>query len=612
MSTFPAQISRIERLIIWGLLAVLAAFSVACIFWIPFDRLKLLRPIPANAVLVGSQRNPGSCLENMATNVFFKSFFDSNETAWKNLRSNRYAARILASRSIIAYTPDIERPAARGGQPSIPAVVISSWIGGWTPLLRWALWIHPPGDIVPLGDYDGHRLWACKRPFPLFGKASFFSFAVDEGVFIGCLSQSRNGIVYLLRNYDGRKDSILNLPACNSLLAGGIAGRAPGRFEGKIPVADQVWLRVDLPNAVQNKPLFAVCSLDALEDDYLAATIRFAPDPGFVRQGRAVADSPSRSAMAERGASIQLDDSAGLNRNLAQIGKMYACSPSIVALIPSEMVAGGLNELVSPAWAKAVKPVFAQSSGTNNICLLMVLTGAYGGQFGNEPFRIAVPTVLLAVPGCRQDSFRPVPTRSEVSERKPQGEESVRVKQTKTAVLELLDLINLKYRLGLILNSALPPAGQCPVFAIESTASGPLNSLPVEDQPAFAFYDDWFLLASNSAGLRKLLLNFQSQSVPANGGNNKWLHRASSRRTKSFIWIDPGEGGKALRFALTASIMMLDSNARDSSRQNTIKILKAARSWLENISSLKNCAAWMESENGKAVIRLEAGQKSSN
>jgi len=548
------KISYVERLAILGLAAALGVFAVACIFRTPYDQSKLLRPIPANAVMIGFHRNLGPRLESIATNIFFKSFFDSNETAVKKLRSNHYTARILASRLIImAYVPDFNQFTTRGAWSSTPALVISSWVGGWSPVLRWALWIHPPKDIVPLGDYNGHRLWAYKKPIPFFGKVSFLSFAVDEGIFIGCLSQDRSGIACLLRNYDGRNDSILNVPQC--------------RFEEKTSVPDQVWLRVDLPNATQNKSFFAVCSLNALENDYLAATIRFEPD-------------------------IYLDNYVGQNRDLAEIGKMYACLPSVVALFPSDMVVGGLDGLISPAWARAVKPILAPSFGTNNVCLLMVLTGAYGGQFGKEPFKITVPTVLLAVSGSRQDSFR-----------------SIRVKQMKAAVLELLDLINLKYRFGLILNSTLPPAGQCPIYAIESTASAPLNSLPVEDQPAFAFYNDWLLLASNSAGLRKILLNFQSQAAIPDDENNILLKQPTSRQAKAFIWIDPGEGGKALRFALTTSIIMLDADGRNQSKQNTIKILKGLRSWLESISNMKNCAAWLESENGKTVVRLEIGRK---
>jgi len=575
-----------ERIVAWIVLAALAAFTVACIFWTPYDQSKLLRPIPANAVMISSHRNLGSRLEIIATNIFFKSFFDFNETDLKNIRSNRYTARILSSHLIImAYVPDFDQSTTRShakrlasAWSSNPALAVLSWVGGWSPVLRWALWIHPPKDIMPLGDYNGHRLWAYEKPVSFLGAANYFSFAIDEGMFIGCLSQDRNGVIYLLRNSDGRKDSILNVPACPSTDGRSASGRPQCRLLASSTAADQIWMRFNLPYSPQKQSVFATCSLDAIENDYLAATIRFEPD-------------------------IHLDNYIGQNRDLLDIGKIYACSPSIAALFPSDMVADGLNGLtrpgglISPAWARAVKPIFAPSSGANNVCLLTVFTGDYGGHYGPEPFRVSVPTVLLAVSGARQE-------------------------QTKAAVLELLDLINLKHRLGLILNSALPSAGQCPIFAIESTSSAPLNSLPVEDRPAFAFYNDWFLLASNSAGLRKILLNFQSQAVAPDDGNNIWLKRADNRQTKAFIWIDPGEGGKALRFALTASIIMLDADGlpamptrialqagRDPSKQNTIKILKGLRAWLETISNLENCAAWIESENGKMVVRLEIGCK---
>jgi len=572
--------SHKERLAAWVLLAAIAAFSVFCIFWTPYDEARLLRPIPANAVFISANHRLGPRLENLATNIFLKPFLDAREADLKNLRGNRYAARILASRSIVAYVPEVGQSASRlaSARPSHPAFVISSWVGGWTPVLRWALWIHPPRDILPLGEYHGHRLWTCKKPVACFGADNFFSFAMDEGVFIGCLSGDRNGIVGLLRNYDERKDSILDVPQS-------------GLLKKSSPAEDKIWARFSLPYSPQKQSVFAVCSLDAIENDYLSATIRFEPEfcpPALLRT----------------------------NRKLAQIGKISACSPVIVASFPSDLVAEGLDGLVPPEWTAALKPILAPSAGAGNVCGLTLFTGAYGGKFGKEPFRMTVPTVLLAVSGSRPE-------------------------QTKAAVLRLLDLINTKQRLGLILNSTLPPAGQIPVFAVESTTGALLKSLPVEDQGAFAFYHDWFLLASNSAGLRKLLLNFQSQAIPGemsgnfspeadspSGGNvvgaplvgDRFEDRRAqarplqatqpgNRQKKAFVWIDPAAGGKALRLALMASIIMLNTEDKNPSGQNTIKILRAVRSWLEGISNLENFTAWLEPEDGRTVVRLEIGRK---
>ena len=213
--------------------------------------------------------------------------------------------------------------------------------------------------------------------------------------------------------------------------------------------------------------------------------------------------------------------------------------------------------------------------------MIAVFTGDHGGKFGREPFRVTVPTFLLAIPGSRPE---PV----------------------KKAVSELLDLINTKNRLGLILNSSLQPAGRFPIYAVESTSGALLKSLTVEDQPAYAFYNDWFLLASNSAGLRKLLLDIQFQPGPAGDGEKNLSYQADDLRKQAFIRIDPGEGGKALRLVLmVASVMLADS--RDPSRQNTVVILKKVRSWLEAIGGLQNCAAWLETDNGKTVLRIEIG-----
>jgi hypothetical protein len=134
-----------------------------------------------------------------------------------------------------------------------------------------------------------------------------------------------------------------------------------------------------------------------------------------------------------------------------------------------------------------------------------------------------------------------------------------------------------------------------------------LKSLPAEDQPAYAFYGDWFLLASNSAGLRKILVDLQSRPAGSGDGAGGLAGKAEDLRRQAFIRIDPGEGGKALRLAIMASIIMLDADGRDPSKRKTVTLLKAARSWLEAVGGLQNCAAWLETENGKTVARVEIG-----
>ena len=527
------------RVIFLAILTDLVALVIFCILWTPFNPRELFRPIPAGAVFVSSHRDAPSRYEALATNVFFKSLFSGKELPNHLPGGNRTAALLFGRQTVCAYVPSL-------GQSACPAMVIASWTGAWAPVIRWALWFHVPKEIVQTGENNGRRLWMIRKPFPAFGadtSASFFSFAFDEGVFIGCLSEDQDGIAALLQVYDGRSDSILKVKEFSL--------REPA------PEMDRMWMRVESGHAARRPQTFyATCSIDFLKDDCLLATLRF--EPGIFRI---------------KGASV--------TNAFEGLGRLYGCRPDFLAKLTSDLIAGLLDSFADPGWAGSLAPILVRPSGSNNASFLMVFNGDYGGHLGKDPFRIPMPTILLVAPASQR--------------------------RAKDAISELLDLLNAKYRLGLIINSAVEPAGKCPVFALESTSAGDFNSLPVDDRPAFAFHNGWLLLASNCAGLRPILMSLQAESGPGEGASNEWMRRALNRRAEAFVWFDPDMGGRAVRLALTTAIAMTAREDRARRNQSTVRLLKTTRNWLESISSLKNCCIWLEAEHGRTVARVEIG-----
>ncbi|MDD5482754.1 MAG: hypothetical protein PHP98_03775 [Kiritimatiellae bacterium] len=526
-----------QRPAVWMLIASLGVFFVFFILRTPPDRLRLLRPIPSDAVLIGAHHKLGARLPELKTNVFLKPVMDSAHFPAANFFQNRMiAGRLAAKTTCWAYVPDFNRTGR-------PVLVISSWIGGWATLLRWLFWIYCPPDIAPLGVYDGHRLWTIKEPVPFMGHPNFLSFAFHDGVLIASFSRDRGDIAHLMRICDSR-GGIVSKWQCRTL---------------KNPPADEIRARMTPRRCPPEQSVWATASLGKLKNDYLAAAVRFEPDFCFDRY---------------------------LLRNQARAGaaEMCACSPSAAVLLPAALAAEGIKRTISPEWAREIMPLIAPPSGTNEACLLMIFTDDYSGRFGRDPFRIRVPTFLLAVSGVREE-------------------------KAKTTVTGLLDFINRKYRAGLILNANLPSAGRCPLFAIEATSGGALHSLSAEDCPAFAVYNGWLLLASNSAGLRKLLLKFQTPDVPGSvaAAGNGWLQQAAERQRNAFLWFDPDKGGKAIRFALMAGALAMRADNRPAAGRDPAGVLKAVRVWLEGIGNLENCAVWLETDDNGALVRLELG-----
>lgn len=552
----------IARILIVLLAVVLAAVVVFFIFWTPFDYARLARPIPAGAVAIGSFHQPDVKLENLATNVFFKNLLDDHDSPFAGFsKGNRLIARLACSRTILAYVPGL-------GQTSSPALVAASWLGGWAVAYRWALWLKPPQDIMALGEHHGRRIWAYQKPLLISGAPFFLSFAFEEGILIGCVSRDRSGIAALLKIYDGGSDSLVRAPE--------------GRFLEKSLEIDQVWLRRDLPESRQKKDYFVTWSGKTFSNDRTAVSINIKP-------------------------AIISGEHLGANKRLAEISKVLPASPAVVAAFPSGQITEGFKLWLPELWAKKINALFmsqnfrdaagpeaqalpimtdsekgraaASRPRRSDLFVFAALTGDYGGGYGRAPFRIAVPTVLAAVSG-------------------------VQTNPAKAAAINLLNFINWKYRQRLNLNAAALSAGQYPIFSIESTAGGFWDSLPTEDRPAFAFYRDWLLVASNASALKKLLLHFQSGTDYADSKSD-WIGPAQSRNATAFVRIEPDSGWRAIRLALTTAALAFQRDRTSQAAPLAVSLIKALRSYLENMD--RPCLIWLEEGKNQTTARFELG-----
>ena len=530
------------RAVTLTLAADLAVLAVVCIFWTPYDPARLLRPIPAAASAVTLHDNLGPRLETLATNVFLAPLLGPDKAIEKKLESRRWLMRVLASRATaVAFIPGFDRFTADGAPSSAPALAVTSWAGAWTPLLRWALWLRAPEEILPAGTCDGHRLWAYRRPFMFCGSPAYFSFALDEGLFIGCLSREGNGVARLLR-IEGLKGESMPVVEAMQML-------------NQHPAQDRAIIKINPAGGKSGRPFLAACAVEKLDGNRLSAAIRFRP---------AIESKPGGMPAPA----------------MATAGKIFGRGPAIIACAPQGLVVEAIEALSGSSWQQALKPIIAHRDAANGLCVLSVFTGDLGGRFGTDPLRITVPTLVLSVAGIRPD-------------------------QARAAVPVLLGLINARYRLALAVNPSLPPAGNWQLYGIEAASGKWLRSMPADDLPAYAFYGDWLMLASNGAGLRKLLLEMES-GAPC--GPGAWPLLFDGQPRQAFLRIAPGEGGKALRFGLMLASVMLEGEGHGSSGAAR-EALRGARAWLEGLSGMRDISAWLENDAGETVMRIEIAGK---
>lgn len=523
--------------------AALVGIVLATAFWIPYAPERLLRPIPSGAFFVSAHNDLGARLESLRTGVFTRRLFACSSVSSFLARHGRLAEKLAARKTVFACAPD-QHPSA--GQ----VYVCSTWIGVWSTALRWALWLGCPAEVMPLGVYNGRKLWTFRQPISAAGEKAFLSFALDEGLLVACVSRERSAIARLMNIYDGPGGFADDV--CQDLADSGGPVRDRARF---------LWHNARGSKAVT---LRGACSLTVLETNRLAAEICL--EPG-----------------------LDLEQSSIKTRDKACIERLLSLSPSIAGVFASGLVQIGLDNCLAPDWIEVFRPLISPAADSGQACLLAVFDGPLGGRAGAAPFRIAVPTLLLAFPGWREEEGR-------------------------AAVAAAADLVNARARLGLIVNATLPPAGGCRIYALESTSGAPVSSWALDDQPAFAFSGGWLLLASNGAGLRNLLeaVNSTAPTGAATGASRWILARLDAAgdniaRTGALVSIEPGAGGRALRLAMTALIVTLESSGAERINRLPASLARSVRAWTEDVGAMEFCRASLESGDGKTLVKIEMG-----
>ena len=639
------QFLRDGRLSIWALFAVLAAITIISIFWTPFDYSRLMRPIPDKAVLVGSFHQPDLRVQDLATNIFLKTLLGSGDSAMTELsRGNPLADRIAASRTILAYVPDFNGA-------SNPALVVSSWLGAWEKVFRWALLLKPPKDVFSPGEYNCRRVWAYKKPLMISGEMFFLSFAFDEGIFIGCLAKDRLGVVKLLKVCDGQAASIISVPECNStcrdfppeadppsvdnvVLGPSPGGRRPpfrqqadpprrtsmsrwagGSARGSRRRPNLIWLRYNSPQSGDKKNIFATWSVDAAESNRIAASVTIRP-PFFLKEG-------------------------GEGKRLDEISRLFPASPALVVAFPSGQIMDSFKLWLPQMWANKINAVIAPQSdmsllatrgtdektshsgfqpplqgrgtgsgfsSTGKIDMIPSREGQGGAdtKFSEQKVtnNLFAFTVMAGEYGAK---YGPEPFRMSMPAllfAVSCGQEE----KTKIAIFDLLRFVNFKYRLRLALNPETVDVGRYSIYTLGSLRADQFGFLQPGDWPAFAFCDGFFLLASNAGVLKKLLAKYQAKGNKAGNEKGDWFKWAEDRKAEAFVWIEPRSGWQAIRLALTGSTLMLSRGRPNQAEQTVVGFIKAFRSYLEQMDTDKHCLVWLEEGKDQTTVHFEFGR----
>ncbi|MBU4211244.1 MAG: hypothetical protein KKD33_01525, partial [Verrucomicrobia bacterium] len=442
--------------------------------------------------------------------------------------------------------------------------MMASWIGGWSPCVRWALfWGQWPG-IKNLGTFGSRTMWGLQTPLAeLPGRARAggqaladgqrLSFACSDGVFLACLSPDPAAIRYMLMAYDGLIPSTRALSELRTMP------------EPVFP--DVVWCQWQGPTNAEQFTLTG--ALTRFDDQGLAVTIRVRPSP--YRQAR-LADSM---------------DVAAVEQALGDL-------PALVIALPLPTIHDGLRSTATaPAWLQTTRRILQSDwiqQDTNSPgrsapaepggLVLALFTGEYGGGYGRKPLRMSIPALMAFTRVRRPDSVHRMISRE-------------------------LDLLNARHRLGLIQDPMPLAVGSQAIWTIEITSNKLQAALEAEDRPAYTLVGDWLIVSSQAGSLTKLMQRFQKLGNETPLTPEGWHGSMSAKNTSGLAWLDLDAGGKTIQLAL--SLWGLSQRTADT--PSTPHAIKAARTLLERIRPLQSCTLWMEPEGSNAIVRLAIGPR---
>lgn len=539
--------SRRQWITAWALAVFLIAV-ISYLFWIPYDPAGLYRAIPANAALVSSHQNLGQRWPQLVTNIWLDPFIGAAEISEqtpnaglspKTLAKFSRLIRLARRETVIAYLPS-------SGDTGKSALIAASWIGGWSPCVRWALfWGRWPG-IKEMGTFGSRTMWGLQPPL---ADGQRLSFACGDGVLLACLSPDPSAIRYVLMAYDGLIPSTRARSELRTMPDQVFMDVVWGQWQG--PTTRGAWRA----NAEQ---FTLTGALSRFDGQGLAATIRVRPSP--YRQVR-LADSM---------------DIAAVEQTLGNL-------PALVMALPLPTIQDRLLAIATDsAWRQTICRILQSDwiQQDANSLVLALFTGEYGGGYGRKPLRMSIPALMAFTRVKRQDSIQ-------------------------RTISHELDLLNARHRLGLIQDPIPLTIGTQTIYTIEITSNNTLAALEAEDRPAYTLVGDWLIVSSQAGSLAKLMQRLQKPGNETPRTPAIWHATMSATNTSGLAWLDLDAGGKTVQLALS----LWGLNQRTAERPSTPPAIKAARALLDRIRPLQSCTLRMEPEGSNVVVHVEIGSR---
>ncbi|MBN1676413.1 MAG: hypothetical protein JXR37_35540 [Kiritimatiellae bacterium] len=531
------------------LLALLIAGTVWWTLSVPHEPGRLYDAIPANAVLVSEHRNLGGRAPALVENTLVQALLTAGgvdvREAQKTLRDKAVQAwlrRLLAHESVVAYVPAL-------GFSGQPAWVFASWIGGWSQRLRWQLALDLLPDLQPFRCRDGRFVWHLATTGTNRANATL-SFAIEEGILLGCLSENPTAARFLV-DVAERRASVPSARAAGTLAA--------SRLHDRTGPPDRGWLNFGPGPGAPHLclPPFLDVELERLAQN--AVYVNAYADCGL----------PPAPHM-------------GQQPSLAELDRILGDTPEAICLFPPAYIDTFCPRLVSWPAGRILEEVLRTPDGEQAAaCAFVALFGGpHTGSFHLHVIPLKVPTLMAGVnTASRKDGL--------------------------SRALRLLDRLNADWRLGLV-PKTVSVGDRYLAAVVESTANNVYADCPIEDRAGYAVSDNWLIVSSNAKALLAILARTNGEEQDR-VEPSAWRRRLCEHGAAAYGWVDIPRAGETVARALDIYALVLSLQDATSSKQ-VRQDVQRAKDWIRYAGAVKTCSLWLDTAEQASRLRVRAGE----
>ncbi len=203
-----------KRAIFWVLLAAFAAAAAWWTFHVPHRPDQLYRAIPANATWLGAHHRLAARWPDTAGHPVIEQIaerFGGGAEAWQTLQKDPVFQQLIdvlgGDELLLAHVPRLRTTGE-------PAWVFSAWVGGASVRARWMLGSVRSPELQPAATRNGWRVWVWTPK--AIGRGPFITFALVEGMLVGCIAEQTLGIDDVIACVDGYADSLAGDPGARA------------------------------------------------------------------------------------------------------------------------------------------------------------------------------------------------------------------------------------------------------------------------------------------------------------------------------------------------------------------------------------------------------------